>query len=335
MTHPKKLIKNNRKPHDRNRVKLSQELIAETKKLKQLNWYRKTSPSEDIHNKYKVLKKEISKKIENEKINHYWYLINSAENKNKKLWELVNLKLDKKKIYSSKINLNLNGSVTSDCKEIANAFGQYFFFVHKRSERHQKIYTNSNNTNLSISKSTKFLGTCIDSLMSWNEHIDSVCAKLNKSYFALSTLKNTLNEESLLNFYCATVYSTISYNIITWGQATEHSRVFILQKRIIRLLFSLTYTESCRPTFKSKNLLTVTGIYIMKLMIFIHNKKGNLKKFSDIHSYSTRNNNNIYMEKFSHVYHKRSPYHAGIFYYNMFPTELKKYNLTKHFLKLS
>lgn len=174
-----------------------------------------------------------------------------------------------------------------------------------------------------ISKSTKFLGSFLDGSISWNEQINHVCAKLNSFFFALKTLKNTLHENLLVNFYYGSVYPIISNNIIVWGQATEHSRVFIIQKRIIRLIFSLTQIESCREIFITKKLLTTTGIYILKLLTFIHHNSETYKKHADIHTYSTRNKNNIYIEKFHHTFYKKSPYYAGYKYYNILPAELK------------
>nr|CAH7757182.1 unnamed protein product [Callosobruchus chinensis] len=64
---------------------------------------------------------------------------------------------------------------------------------------------------------TAFLGVTIDSHISWHAQIQTVCKKLQKSYFATSTLKNNLKTSSLLEVYYALVYSAISYCIITWG----------------------------------------------------------------------------------------------------------------------
>lgn len=53
----------------------------------------------------------------------------------------------------------------------------------------------------------KFLGVHIDSELSWSYQIDSVVKKLNKSYYALLRLKDSLNSNSLLQIYYSTVYS--------------------------------------------------------------------------------------------------------------------------------
>ena len=182
------------------------------------------------------------------------------------------------------------------------------------------------NTVLEISLDTKFLGTYLDYRTSWSNHINKVCAKLNKSYFSIATLKNTLTEDALLNVYYANVHSVIAYNIISWGQATEIDRVFIIQKRIIRLLFNLTYMESCRPSFKSKKILTFTGIYLLKLLCYIHEHKNQFVSNNHIHTYLTRNSNHIHINRFNHSYIKKSPIYTGCTYYNLLSTDYK--NLT-------
>lgn len=185
------------------------------------------------------------------------------------------------------------------------------------------INDDNSSSEIKLNKSTKFLGTFVDSSVSWSEQIDHICSKLNKSFFALKTLKNTLNENSLLNFYYACVYSTLSYNIISWGQTIEYSRVFTIQKRIIRLIFGMTQRESCRTIFIDKKILTLACIYILKLLVYIHHNINNYKKHTNIHMYPTRNKNNIYVEKFGHTYYKKSPYYAGQKYYNLLPPEIK------------
>lgn len=179
-----------------------------------------------------------------------------------------------------------------------------------------------NNSNLESVNGIKFLGTHLDKYVTWNDQIDFICTKLNKSYFAIASLKNSLNESSLRNIYYAMVYPTLSYNIISWGHSVGSQRVFIQQKRILRLIFGLSPLESCRNTFKKYKFLTLASVYILNLLLFVHNS--NFKKSSDVHDHSTRGRNSIYIDKYSHTFYKKSPYVAGATYHNMLPAEVRE-----------
>ena len=122
--------------------------------------------------------------------------------------------------------------------------------------------TYEKNMNINLSNKVKFLGTQIDPQLSFSNHIDHVCAKLNSAYFALLSLKSCLDEDGLLSVYYSLAYSHMTYNVVSWGGAgTNCNRIFINQKRILRLIFNLDYRESCRDVFIQKRILTFPSIY--------------------------------------------------------------------------
>ncbi|XP_074035352.1 uncharacterized protein [Leptinotarsa decemlineata] len=180
-----------------------------------------------------------------------------------------------------------------------------------------------NNNIVETSTSSKFLGTLIDCNLTWEDQIQIVCEKINKSFYILATLRNILNTDSLLQVYYAFVYSAISYNIIVWGQASDITRIFVAQKIIIRLIFNISSRQSCRQVFKTKRILTVTSIYLMKLLSYIFNNKHSFPIDSDSHSYNTRNKNDIKLNKPKHSYYKKSPINAGCRFFNCLPKEIK------------
>lgn len=181
-----------------------------------------------------------------------------------------------------------------------------------------------------LSESSKFLGTYIDSTMSWVPHIDHVCNKLNKSYFAIYQLINILSEEGLLNVYYSLAYSYIAQNISLWGKSSEGSRVFILQKRLIRLIFKLKFRESCRDIFISRRILTVPCLYIYKCLIHL---KSNLHKFHIIaenHEYNTRHGNLLSIPYHRTSTFKESLYYNAIILHNSLPENIKSLNLLRY-----
>lgn len=180
-----------------------------------------------------------------------------------------------------------------------------------------------NNITFEGSKSVKFLGTNFDCNMSWDTHVNSVCHKMNQCFYLLTVLKSMLDRDTLLQVYYSYAYSAMAYNIVVWGQAQQIQRVFILQKRIIRLIFDLPFQTSCRETFSKNKILTTTSIYLLKLLnyMFVHQTK--FIKNSAFHSYDTRYKDNLSVIKVAHTFCQKSPNNAGIKYFNKLPNDIK------------
>ena len=89
--------------------------------------------------------------------------------------------------------------------------------------------------NIDTSTKTIFLGSVIDSTLSFVPQIDTLCSKLAKTTFVILNLKKELNTNALMTCYYSLAYSIIGYNISIWSQSAEAGRVFVMQKRIIRI----------------------------------------------------------------------------------------------------
>ena len=92
------------------------------------------------------------------------------------------------------------------------------------------------NRQISIIHGIKFLGLVIDNNLSWHCHIDQMIPKLNKAHYVIRSLKPLLSFESLKIFYFSTVHSIISYEIIFWDISTNSKIMFMIQKRIVRII---------------------------------------------------------------------------------------------------
>nr|CAH7763963.1 unnamed protein product [Callosobruchus chinensis] len=60
-------------------------------------------------------------------------------------------------------------------------------------------------------------------------------------YYALLQAKKYLNLNQIINAYYAIIQSHLSYNVVLWGASPSVERVFVAQKRALRLIFGLTY----------------------------------------------------------------------------------------------
>ena len=173
--------------------------------------------------------------------------------------------------------------------------------------------------NTDFKDSCTFLGVTVDPRLSFVEHIDLLCKKLNSSYFAILKLKACLPLDDLIEAYNALCYSHISYNILIWGRVPQWTRVFILQKRIF--IFSLECRVSCRPVFASNNFLTLPAIYILKAATYV---RDNLDKYRKLeHGYSTRHPEYLVTDSHASTFFERSPQFDFVRIYNKLPSSIK------------
>lgn len=170
---------------------------------------------------------------------------------------------------------------------------------------------------------TKLLGTWLDANMSFEHHISHVCNQLNKAFYAILHMKDYLDEKRLIDLYYAFAFCHLSYNILSWGKSVHNSRVFVAQKRILRLIFNLKPYESCKNIFKNKSILTFPSIYIFKCVTFTRQNISDFTRQSDIHYHNTRYNN-LRLPPFSTSAFKRSPIYNCITLYNALPEEFKE-----------
>lgn len=67
--------------------------------------------------------------------------------------------------------------------------------------------------------------------------------------------------------------------------STDISKVFLVQKKCIRAVCGVAPLDSCRPLFKKLNVLTLTGLYIMQIGIFVKEHPEKFEQF-DICAYT-------------------------------------------------
>lgn len=174
------------------------------------------------------------------------------------------------------------------------------------------------------SNCVKFLGTRIDPQLTFCNHIDHVCAKLNSAYFAILSLKNTLDTGGLLAVYYALAFSHLSNNIVCWGSiGTQCKRIFIIQKRILRLIFNINFRESCKETFISNKILTFPCIYIFNCLKFVNNNRYSLKKLGNAESRTTRGNDLLEVPKHKTRFFENSPLYKCTTIHNKLPIQFR------------
>lgn len=176
----------------------------------------------------------------------------------------------------------------------------------------------------------------LDTHLNWKSHIQKLSKKLSSFIYALQHLKRVTDFETALTAYYAFAYSRMSYGLVLWGQSSEVNKIFILQKKCVRILANIDQMVSCRPYFVKFKMLTLTSMYILESSKFV-------KKHFDLYTPKTdirRNNRNLNKLKLPFSRMKivtSSPHHMMIKIYNHLPASIKNLEkitlFTKH-LKL-
>jgi hypothetical protein len=124
---------------------------------------------------------------------------------------------------------------------------------------------------LSVTDTIKFLGLHLDSHISWKSHTNVLVKKLSSVCYVMRKLFYILNIDTLRIVYFAHFQSLINYGKNFWGSSSTMQNVFLIQKRIIRIMLGLGPRSSCRGGFKKLDILTFPSLYIFALMMFVNN----------------------------------------------------------------
>ncbi|KAL3289099.1 hypothetical protein HHI36_003540, partial [Cryptolaemus montrouzieri] len=73
-----------------------------------------------------------------------------------------------------------------------------------------------------------------------------------------------------------------------WGSSADEQRVFLLQKKAVRMIMVVTSQRSGREFFKSLAILTIPSCFILSCLLLFHEEKTSKKRHMDIHQYETR-----------------------------------------------
>lgn len=188
------------------------------------------------------------------------------------------------------------------------------------------------NVTLQVSNHSKFLGLVIEEFLDWSEHIGNLCLKLSKVCYAIRVTSKYLNKESLKIIYCANFESLLRFGVIFWGSDSSMQDVFVLQKKVLRVISHMEYRQSCRGVFRTSRVMTVYGLYIFECLMFLFKYRDKFIQRCP-HKYDTRTldiDYPIHRLKLT----EKSPYYMCIKLYNKLPINVKRIVTMKNFKKV-
>ena len=172
--------------------------------------------------------------------------------------------------------------------------------------------------------SAKFLGILIDDNLNFKEHVEHISTKISKTVGLLFRLRLSLPPDALKTLYCSLILPHINYGIEVWHGCPRgcRDRIFILQKRAIRAIKFLSYTDSTNIHFKSMDLLKLDDLYKFKVLTSMHNNFNFISQ-SDVHQYNTRNSNNLTIPSYNRAKSQATWLYRGIHLWNTLPDSIK------------
>lgn len=176
-------------------------------------------------------------------------------------------------------------------------------------------------SNTELVEHTKFLGIHLDEFLNWSNHILELNKKLSSVCYGIRVTAKYMNERTLKILYYANFESVLKYGIIFWGSNSLMEKIFVLQKRALRIVKKMGYRESCRGVFKANGILTVWGLYIYECIVFFFKNKS-MFDLEVHHSYNTRSVNvNYPIHRLTIT--EKNPYYACLKLFNTLQNDLK------------
>ena len=199
-----------------------------------------------------------------------------------------------------------------------------------------------NNHNLENLNEAKYLGVIIDSKLKYDKHIAFISEKVSKSIgviFKLSKLK--IPSTVLKQVYYSLIYSMFNYNICSYAgtYVTHTNRLFMLQKRVLRIINNAAYLAHTDILFFENNILKFHDIYKLNIALYMYDtwQSG---QFHRTHTYGTRNRNELLPFQARLTVTKNSLRVIGPNIWNSIPPEIQnlttrssfKFNFKKYLL---
>ena len=139
----------------------------------------------------------------------------------------------------------------------------------------------------------------IDSHLNWKPQITYISKKIKRNIGLLSKIRYFVNLNTLINLYYSLIYPFLIYGIVAWGNTytSTLNPIFILQKRVIRILTFSDYKEHTNPLFKTLAILKLPDLVFFYNAILMYDfRSGKLPSSFDNfflqvckrHHYNTR-----------------------------------------------
>ena len=133
-----------------------------------------------------------------------------------------------------------------------------------------------NGKKLVQTSSVKYIGIKIDSNLNWKEQQNSIAIKINKATAILSKMRHYVNHNTLKMVYYSIFESHTNYANIVWGQNIDSSnRLFLIQKKVLRIMHFTDRISHSDPLFSASNIIKIYDKVSIDNCVFISKSLSN------------------------------------------------------------
>ena len=194
-------------------------------------------------------------------------------------------------------------------------------------------------------QNVKFLGIMINEFLNWNIHITDICKRLAKNIGLLFKLKYLLPKNVLFMIYNSLVLPYLNYCNNIWGNTYKShlSKMYILQKKAVRIITKSHVQSPSAPLFKELQILSIYDLITLNTLIFMYSINANIlpDKFSNmfvsnsnIHNYFTRQRHHYHQPNLRSTSGLNSLIYNGVKKWNNLPYCIKSSSTLTRFRKL-
>ena len=113
---------------------------------------------------------------------------------------------------------------------------------------------------------TKSLGLITNNTLKWGRYIEQLINRLSLLCYATRQIKPYISQTTLITIYYSPFPSIMSYGIIFWGNSTQSSKMFKIQKRVIGIIMGKRSRDPCRNMVKELKILPFIMQYMLSLL---------------------------------------------------------------------
>ena len=128
-----------------------------------------------------------------------------------------------------------------------------------------------NGKRLYPTNSVKYLGINIDETLICKQHMSDTAIKLSKANDILSKLIHFIDRKTLKSKYHAIFEHHFYYSSLVWAQNSNSiKRLFVLQKKSLRIIYFLNHNAHIYPLFRDLNILKLSDKNALENCLFIN-----------------------------------------------------------------
>ena len=134
------------------------------------------------------------------------------------------------------------------------------FLPENKQPTNSHLMTKIEDSNLSITNTTKFLGVTIDNKLNWHDHIENVIKKISTNKLLIGKSCKLLSITAKRNIYYAHIHSHLLYANVIWSghmKSKQRSNIGKVQKYCVRAIMNKPKNHHTDPLFKELKIMKI------------------------------------------------------------------------------